>query len=452
MQQLTTTELTSLVKTISKGFFRILQFLSAITLIAFLGGCNLDTRMSTFKPKGPIAEEQLSLFMLTVWVTGFIFLIVGGVYVFAVIKFRERPNDDRPMPSQGHGNPLVEIGLIGASILLLVIIAVPTLQAIWFTHDTPNDPESQMGAWYSGEELAEEEAENPLIIKVVGYQWWWAFEYPQLGITTANEMVIPAGKVVHLELRSVDVIHSFWLPKIAGKVDLIPGRTNAMWIQAGDNFIKWREKQGVEGDSETLRADYATYLEDEIHDYYYGQCAEYCGDSHARMLFRAHAVSDDEFAAWVADEKAGHGTPDGQSWEEWYAAFDKNPEQLTGDLNEGLKLFMGRAKCATCHQVQGNPRALGVAGPNLTNVGSRMSIAAGWLNHRAEDGSIDTEQQYDNFYKWIKETDVVKPGNLMWEANGGGIGELKDPNDPEKLMLLTDDEVEKLSLYLQSLK
>ncbi|MDQ8194255.1 cytochrome c oxidase subunit II [Coraliomargarita sp. SDUM461004] len=440
-------------KTISNGFYRFLQYFSAFIVVTVLGGCNLDTRMSTFVTKGPIAEEQLNLFMLTVWVTFAIFIIVGGVFVYAVIKFRERPNDDRPMPSQGHGNPLVEIGLIGASILLLAVIAVPTLQAIWFTQETPDDVESRMGAWYSGEELAEEEAENPLIIKVIGYQWWWAFEYPQLGITTANEMVIPAGKVVHLELRSVDVIHSFWLPRIAGKVDLIPGRTNAMWIQAGDNFAKWKEKQGIVGpdqDSPELREGYASYLQEEIHNYYYGQCAEFCGDSHARMLFRATVVGDREFEAWVADEKIGHGTPDGRSWDEWYTAYEENPEQLTGDLNEGLKLFMGRAKCATCHTVKGNPRAVGVAGPNLTNVGARLSIAAGWLNHRAEDGGIDTEQQYENFFNWLKETDVIKPGNLMWEANGGGIGELIDEHGEPAL--LTDEEINKLSLYLQSLK
>ncbi|MEC8333445.1 MAG: cytochrome c oxidase subunit II [Verrucomicrobiota bacterium] len=406
--------------------------------------------MSTFVPKGPIAETQLDLFMLTVWVTGFIFIAVGGVYTYAIIRFREKPNDNRPLPTQGHGNPLIEIGLIGASIFLLVIIAVPTLQGIWFTHDTPNDLESRMGVWYEGEGLSDEEADNPLIIKVKGYRWWWAFEYPQLGITTANEMVIPAGKVVHLELRSVDVIHSFWLPKIAGKVDLIPGRTNSMWIQAGDNYLKWKEKHGHKDDSESLRSEYSTYLEDEIHDYYYGQCAEYCGDSHARMLFRAHVVDEDEFSNWVTDEKIGHKAPNNMNWDEWYAAYDEDPNQLSGNLHEGLKLFMGRGQCASCHQVNGNPRALGVAGPNLTNVGSRMSIAAGWLNHRSNTNSVDVEKQYDNFFKWIKETDIVKPGNLMWKANGGGIGELTDENG--ELALLTDDEIHKLSLYLQSLK
>lgn len=424
--------------------------LFGFALLTLLSGCNLDTRMTTFVTKGPVAESQYELFMLTVWVTLGIFLVVGAVYVVAIIKFRERPNDDRPMPSQGHGNPLVEIGLIGASILLLVVIAVPTLQAIWFTHDTPDDPESYLGSWYPGDELAEEEADNPLVVKVIGYQWWWAFEYPQLGITTANEMVIPAGKVVHLELRSVDVIHSFWLPRIAGKVDLIPGRTNSMWIQAGDNFARWKEKQELAGEGPKLRQQYATYLEEEIHDYYYGQCAEFCGDSHARMLFRATVVGDDEFAAWVADEKQGHTPPGDKTWEEWYAVYDTNPDALAGDLNEGLKIFMDRGKCATCHVVEGNPRAVGVAGPNLTNVGSRLSIAAGWLNHHTEDDVIDPQQQYDNFYKWIKQTDVVKPGNLMWKANGGGIGELTDENGD--LALLTDDEIHKLSLYLQSLK
>jgi len=408
--------------------------------------------MSTFDVKGPVAETQLDLFMLTVWVTGFIFLAVGGAYLFVVIKFRERPNDDRPLPSQGHGNPLVEIGLIGASVLLLVVIAVPTLQGIWYTHDTPTDEASMLGNWYPGEELSEDANDEVLTIRVIGYRWWWEFEYPQLGINTANEMVIPAGKAIHLELRSVDVIHSFWLPRIAGKVDLIPGRANAMWIQAGDNFPRWKEKTEAEGSELELQAAYQTYLEDEIYDYYYGQCAEYCGDSHARMLFRATVVGDQEFADWVESERIGHTAPEGRSWDEWYQAYDNDPDSLTGDLNEGAKVFMGRGKCIACHAVQGNPRAVGVAGPNLTNVGERLSIAAGWLNHHDEDDVLQEDLQYKNFVKWIKETDVVKPGNLMWKSNGNGIGELVDPDDPEKIKLLTDEEIDVLALYLQSLK
>lgn len=406
--------------------------------------------MSTLDTKGPVAEVQYELFMITVWVTLFIFVTVGSVYLFAIFKFREKKDDTRPLPAQGHGNPLIEVSLIGASILLLVIIAVPTLRAVWQTHDIPTPEESKLGSWYKGEGLSKAEESNILTIRVEGYQWWWAFDYPQLGVTTANEMVIPAGKVIRLELRSKDVIHSFWLPRIAGKVDLIPGRANEMWIQAGDSFDVWKEKNGFDGNAPSVISAYNQYLQDEIYDYYYGQCAEFCGDSHARMLFRSFVVSDREFADWVSAMKQGHqapgksGTPDELSWDEWHRLNEESPEQLVGDVNEGLKLFMERGKCATCHAVQGNPRAVGVAGPNLTKLASRNSIAAGWLNHRTEDGEVDTRQQYDNFVRWIKETDVVKPGNLMWKANGGGIGEL----DP----LLTDDEIRKISIYLQTLK
>ncbi len=409
-----------------------------------MSGCETNTRMSTLDVKGPVAEVQYELFMVTVWVTLFIFVSVGSVYLYALIKFREKKDDSHPLPSQGHGNPLIEVSLIGASILLLVIIAVPTLQAIWYTHDTPTPEESKLGSWYKGEGLSKAEEDNVLKIRVEGYQWWWAFDYPQLGITTANEMIMPAGKVVQLELRSKDVIHSFWLPRIAGKVDLIPGRANGMWIQAGDTFEVWKEKNDLTGDDASLIAEYNQYLKDEIYDYYYGQCAEYCGDSHARMLFRSTVVSDEGFANWVSEMKQGHTAPDGLAWDKWYQLDAESPEKLTGDINEGLRLFMGRGKCSTCHMVDGNPRALGVAGPNLTKVASRYSIAAGWLNHRADDGTIDTEKQYENFVRWIKETDVVKPGNLMWKANGGGIGELDE--------LLTDDEIRKISLYLQTLK
>tara|TARA_A100001015_G_scaffold251267_2_gene290169 strand:+ start:360 stop:1685 length:1326 start_codon:yes stop_codon:yes gene_type:complete len=430
-------------------FRRLIVASGFISLLILLSGCSLDTRMSTFVTKGPVAETQYNLFMITIWVTFFIFLAVGGTYLYVVLKFRERPGDDRPLPTQSHGNPLVELGLIGVSILLLVIIAVPTVQGIWYTHDTPNTEAAKLGNWYNGTALSEGEEDDVLTIRVIGYQWWWEFEYPQLGVTTANEMVIPAGKPIHIELRSVDVIHSFWLPRIAGKVDLIPGRANSMWIQAGDDFDQWNaklEKQNIDLAEMDLQQDYQDYLEDEIHNYYYGQCAEYCGDSHARMLFRAHVVGDDEFSDWIDSQKQGHNAPDGKSWEDWYAAYDADPDLLTGDINEGLKLFIGRGQCSGCHAIDGNPRTIaGVAGPSLTNVGERHSIAAGWLNHRNEDGSIDDDLQYANFVKWIKETDEVKPGNLMWWTRlGNGLGQMKEP--------LNDDEIHKLSVFLQTLK
>ncbi|MFP4202934.1 MAG: c-type cytochrome [Opitutales bacterium] len=431
----------------SQDYRRLLPALFVACCTALLlGGCNSDTRMSTLDTKGPVADAQYDLFMVTVWVTLFIFIAVGGALVWAIVRFRERKNDTRPPPSQGHGNPLVEVSLIGASVLLLVITAVPTLRAIWYTHDLPDDPASALGNWYPGEEVVEEEEENVLTIEVGGYQWWWSFEYPQLGVTTANELLIPAGKKVRLKLRSFDVIHSFWLPRIAGKVDLIPGRTNAMWIQAGDSFEAWKAENAPDEEvpESELRAAYKDYLQEDIHGHYYGQCAEFCGESHARMLFRATVVSDAAFAEWVADHKEGHTAPDNMSWEAWYETNEEAPEELSGDVHEGLKLFVGRGRCVTCHTVKGNPRAVGTTGPDLTNVAQRSSVAAGWLDHRAEDGSIDREKQYENFYRWIHESNEIKPGNLMWKDAGGGIGELDDP--------LTEEEARKLASYLQTLK
>lgn len=435
-------------KNIYHGILNSFATVVSLGTLLMVTGCDLNTRMSTFKPKGPVAQEQLDLFMLTVWVTLGIFIAVGGTYLYVVIRFRERPNDTRPLPKQGHGNPLIEIGLIGISILLLVIIAVPTVKGIWYTQTTPNEPASRLGNWYTGEGLSEGEDENILTVKVFGYQWWWAFEYPQLGITTANEMVIPAGKAVHLELRSVDVIHSFWLPRIAGKVDLIPGRTNSMWIQAGNSFDRWQKERQDSIDSINATTAYETYLRDEIDGYYYGQCAEYCGDSHARMLFRASVVSDQGFADWVADHKEGNPTtPEGDNWNDWYATYDKDPDLLVGELNEGIKLFVGKAQCNSCHAINGNPRAAGVGGPDLTNLAQRLSLAAGWLNHHNEDGSIDESKQLENLTKWIHDPNSVKPGNLMWIARDGrGIGQL--PQEDQ----LTIEESRKISLFLQTLK
>jgi len=405
--------------------------------------------MSTLSPKGPIADKQMDLFMVTVWVSAFIFVVVGGTLLWVVLRYREKPGDaQREAPTAGHGNPLVEISLIAASVLLLVIIAVPTLEAIWYMHDVPVSEGSPMRSWYDGEGLSVDDPSEVMRVDVTGHQWWWEFDYPQVGVTTANEMVLPAGKPIELNLRANDVIHSFWLPRIAGKVDLIPGRANSMWIQAGKTFAEWSnnlspKKRSGMSDSE-LREAYQSYLANDVEGYYYGQCAEFCGESHARMLFRARVVSADAFEAWAADHREGNSAPGDKTWDEWYAIYDKNPEKLTGDVNEGLKLFMGRGRCASCHAVNGNPRAVGVAGPDLTDLAERHSVAAGWLSHRNPDGSIDREKQYDNLFRWIKHTEEVKPGNKMWQANGGGIGELDK--------LLTDEEVHKIATYLQTLR
>ena len=224
---------------------------------ALTSGCSwqsllgLDGKQSTFEVEGPVARDQLRLFYVTCWVTLVIFLLVAGVLAYATLKFKARTEADEhaEVPPQGHGNPLVEVGLIGGAVLSLVFIAFPTLRSIHYTSDVPV-----------------EEKANSYEVTATGEQWWFKFEYPREQIpgagplTLANELVIPAGRPVHVNLRSIDVMHSFWVPKLAGKVDMIPNRANLLW----------------------LKADHPGY--------YWGQCAEFCGDSHALMRFRVIAL------------------------------------------------------------------------------------------------------------------------------------------------------------------
>ena len=361
-----------------------------LALCLFATGCSLTTRQSTLDPKGPVAEMQLELFMVTVWVTLFIFLVVGGCLLWTVIKYRERSSDrDKPMPKQGHGNPLIEVGLIMGSIILLVIIAIPTVRGVWYAGNLPGDTASKLGNWYP-EKLEKDNEEEFLEINAIGYQWWWSFEYPQFGFTTGNEFSIPVGKVVKINLRAADVIHSFWLPKIAGKVDLIPGRANWMWIQA---------------DTEGL---------------YYGQCAEYCGEAHAYMLFRVQALPPEGFADWIEHQKKDA------------------PEPTDPAVIEGKNLFLSKT-CVQCHKIDGF--TAGVGGPNLTHIASRTSVAAGILDNLDINGKIDPDKQYQNLFNWIKESQKYKPGNLMYYPDNG----LKNVE-------LSDDDVHKMVLYLQTLK
>lgn len=367
------------------------RFVAAFGVVFLLSGCQFDGRQSTFDAKGVIAREQLALFYVTLQVTLFIFVTVGGALFYVVWRYRERPGDDpAAIPQQGHGNPLIELGLIAVSIGMLAIIAVPTVRAIWYTHEIPDDPESNLGSWYRGALTNPEANEEPLIIYAYGWQWWFSFEYPQLGIVTANEFAIPRDRNVVIELRSKDVIHSFWLPKIAGKVDMIPGRRNQMWVRADES------------------------------GYYYGQCAEFCGESHAYMQFRTDVLESDAFHAWVDHQRRAAPAPvEGETWETWFGkTASLTDADLEGTVEKGAKLFMGRGACIQCHAVGGSP-ARGNKGPDLTHVASRHSIAAGWMEHRAIDGTIDRERQYENIYNWILHSETIKPGNLMHNGTGG---------------------------------
>jgi len=397
----------------------------ALGAISLLSGCDLnfwrmDGHQSTIKVEGPVARSQLEVFYVTCWVTLVIFIFVGGVLAYATWKFRARTEAEEKAvpPEQGHGNPLIELGLIGASVLALVIIAIPTLKGIWYTYDVP---EERKGDLYE--------------ITATGYQWWFKFEYPSEQIagsgalTTANELVIPANRPVRINVRGGDVIHSFWVPKLAGKVDMIPNRANFLWLEA--------DQPG----------------------YYWGQCAEYCGDSHAVMRFRVVALGPKDFNDWLSQQTAparnvaapklaNANAPKAQfaslrtfkpnetgitdkfdtsPLDAWKAKQFPEKGENAALVDQGRALFTSKT-CVSCHQVRGHEGA-GISGPSLTHFGARTTLAAGLIENNAEQ-----------LQRWIHNPEAVKPGNKM--AKG-----YRDNN----IKLTPEDEVA-LVAYLQSLK
>ncbi len=401
---------------------RGLSALFAASIPLFTGGW-IGGPQSTFDAKGPVAASQLDVFYVTLWVTGIIFVIVASVLAYTTLKFKARSAADEHAepPPQGHGNPLVELSLIGASVLALVFIAVPTLKAIWYTYDVPED-----------------QREQAYEVTAIGYQWWFKFEYPTEQIdgagslVTANELVIPAGRPVRINLRTIDVIHSFWVPKLAGKVDMMPNRGNHLWLQADEP------------------------------GYFWGQCAEYCGESHAVMRFRVIALNEADFAAWTANQKkdgraveatasAAAEAPRAQfagfkvNEPGWTPEFDADPlgnwvqkqfperNESPALIAEGRQLFTEKA-CAGCHTIRGH-EGVGITGPDLTHIGSRTTIAGGLLENNTR-----------NLYRWISEPNHVKPGNKMW------VGGYTDRETGNRIIEMTPDNVSALVAYLESLK
>ena len=394
----------------------LLKFACLLALPIFTGGWGMDGKMSTIHVDGPVARTQLDVFMVTLWVTGFIFICVASVLAYATIKFRARSSADEHAepPPQGHGNPLVEISLIVASVLMLVIIAVPTLKAIWTTYDIP--------------EMDQKDAVN---IKATGNQWWFKFEYDEF------KQKLPGGRIA---LRTKDVIHSFWLPKLAGKVDMIPNRGNHLWLKA--------DKTG----------------------YYWGQCAEFCGESHGLMRFRAIVLSKEEFKKWTEREgelahspssdaaaSAPAENPDRPKVEfasvrgQTYASFDGDMFENWKELQQpavhedaaliakGRQTFMQKG-CISCHTVRGH-EGVGIVGPELTHVASRTTIAAGVLDNTPE-----------NLKQWVLHPNVVKPGNHMYYGTLMPGYMRQGENGWETNFTVNETEADALVAYLHSLR
>lgn len=349
----------------------LVPFLVLLALV--VAGCNPERYPQTaLLPLSDYAKIGDHLQDLTFfWAVG-VFVLVEGALLYAIFRFRGRPDDAEP--PQIHGNTTIEIIWTLIPALILAAIAVPTVRGIFETNAHP-----------SGDVLK---------IQVIGHQWWWEFRYPEYNVTTANELHVPVGKTVELLQESADVIHSFWPPRFAGKRDVFPARQTRMWFKA---------------DSAGL---------------FPGQCAEFCGIQHARMAFQVRASNPAEFDGWVAHMKtlgppkpaaaapaadsiktASAGAtvqgPQAKPQVPQAKADSTAPASQDPEYAKGEQLFKMKG-CIGCHSLQAVDAPKGMIGPNLATVGSRAYIAAGWLKNTDE-----------NLEHWIREPQTVKKGVLM---------------------------------------
>ena len=287
-----------------------------------------------FQPQATPAESVYHLSLLVLSVCATIFIIVAGLLVFTIVKFRRGKNDEHE-PPQVYGSNRIEVAWTVIPILIVFVLTMATARVVIATQDQPAPKDA-------------------LHVTVVGHQWWWEIRYPGLGIVTANELHVPlstSGKpaFTFLALQSADVAHSFWVPQLAGKTDLIPNRTNTMWIDPRET---------------------GTFL---------GNCAEYCGMQHANMLLRVVVEQPAEFQVWAAGQKA---------------------TATSGASMEDRAVFLSLS-CVSCHTVSGTP-AKGSFGPDLSHLMSRSTLASGMIPNTVE-----------NLRAWIKDPQAIKRGNLM---------------------------------------
>ena len=290
-----------------------------------------------FRPVATPAESEYKLAMFVFAITGTIFVVVAGLLIYTILRFRARPGDDTHRePPQVYGSSQIEIAWTVIPILIVFVLVGVTARILTGVGDA-KPPASAVQA------------------TIVGHQWWWEIRYPALGIITANELHVPvAGSAndypTFLRLESMDVMHSFWVPQLAGKTNLIPNRVNSMWIDP--------REPGV----------------------YFGNCAEYCGTQHANMLLRVIVHPKREFDEWVTAQGKG---------------FAVNAQASPGEL------AFRRLACVSCHAIQGT-RAKGTMGPNLTHLMSRQTIGSGVVTNTPE-----------NLRAWVKDPQSIKPGCFM---------------------------------------
>jgi cytochrome c oxidase subunit 2 len=340
-----------------------------VGLAAVVAACAPNATQDSLQPAGEFARESHDLFVPVFWVAAAIFFLVEGILVAFVIKYRHRKGREG-IPPQVHGNTRLEIAWTILPAVILAGVAVPTVATIF---DLARDPEP-----------------TTMRVDVLGHQWWWEFSYRDHDLTTANELHIPTGRPVYLTLCAVGssydgqvspsvcqpgapdgpqpaplgnaVIHSFWVPELAGTQDVVPGQTNTLWIEA--------DRPGV----------------------YTGQCKEFCGLSHAYMRFTVVAQTPADFERWLSEQTAPAAMP------------------ASGDAAQGALVFQtaGRAGCTECHAIDGlldengDPVLGANQAPNLTHFASRDCFAGCML-----------ERTDDNLRRWLENPPAVKAGSLM---------------------------------------
>jgi cytochrome c oxidase subunit 2 len=338
-------------------------------VIIFLAGIFLAARLcvaqqsipnpipNIFDPHSTPAHtiDHLSHFVLAI--TALIFLLVFTLLVYAIVKFRSRASDAQHEPAQVYGSTQIEVAWTVIPILIVVVLFLATARVIHAIQDAPKPAAA-------------------VEVTVIGHQFWWEFRYPALGIVTANELHIPTTDTsrptpTFLKLLSADTDHSFWVPQLAGKTDLIPNHPNETWVEP--------DRPGL----------------------FLGQCAQYCGTQHAKMLLRVYVDSSQDFDAWVRSQKQ---------------TSNQDAKEIAG-----RHVFESTA-CINCHAVAGTP-ADGRFGPDLTHLMSRVTIAAGAAENTPE-----------NLRLWIRNPEAIKPGSLM------------------PAMQLGDSDLEALVRYLETLK
>jgi cytochrome c oxidase subunit 2 len=289
-----------------------------------------------FAPVSTPAQSIFDLSRFVLMVTATIFVVVFSLLAYTVVTFRKRKANEGREPAQVYGSTQVEVAWTVIPILAVVVLFLAAARVIASIQNA-----SRPG--------------NALEVTVIGHQFWWEYRYPSLKVVTANELHIPVSDPAHptptfLTLLSADTDHSFWVPRLAGKRDLIPNYPNTMWVDPHETGL------------------------------YLGQCAQYCGTQHAKMLLRVYVQARADFDRWVLDQS--------------------RPAQVSGTASEGRKIFEKTA-CVNCHTITGTP-AKGTVGPDLTHLMSRKTIAAGAATNT-----------YGNLIAWIQDPAFIKPGCRM---------------------------------------